>query len=152
MAFADRLTEARTEAGLSKSMLAKEAGISAQTIYDWESGRGTPTQASSVEKVRRIAARLGVTETWLTSGCGEKSAAKRAEKVAEMAAEKQAKEVYVVRGKDKRMYEDIDLCIKHLRSLDVSETEKRAIFVTLAEIRTDLEERVVFGVKKEVVG
>ena len=152
MAFAERLAEARKEAGLSRGALAGLAGISPQTVTDWESGKTEPKQVNSVEKVRKLAAACGVTESWLNSGYGEKSAKKQAEKAAEHAAEQKAKTVYIVNAKDKRMYEDIDLCIKHLRSLDVSDTEKRAIFLTLAEIRTDLEEKVVFGVRREVTG
>ena len=73
-AFGARLAEVRAELGLNKSQMAKRCGLKTSTTYDnWERGITSPINS---DVIRKVANELGVTERWLRSGTGEKSAKK----------------------------------------------------------------------------
>ena len=134
-AFGARLAEVREELGLNKSQVAKKCGLKSPTTWDnWERGNTAPQNA---EAVRNIANALGVTERWLRTGTGEKSAQAKIEKL--------DREVYTVSASDVRKLEDIQLVINHLRDLNISRIEKEACYLTLAELRNDIEMNVRLG-------
>lgn len=142
-AFGARLAEVREELGLNKSQVAKKCGLKSPTTWDnWERGNTAPQNA---EAVRNIANALGVTERWLRTGTGEKSAQKVEEKKVEAKIEKLDREVYTVSASDVRKLEDIQLVINHLRDLNISRIEKEACYLTLAELRNDIEMNVRLG-------
>lgn len=141
-----RITKAREEAGLSKSEVARRIGISPASFGMWEADK---TKPRNFELQKALAETLGVTVPWLMSGFGEQSAKVVEETSAKIQAERKAKEVYVISGKDKRMLEDIELVIRHLRDLNISSDEKDAVYYTLAEIRNDVERRVILGVRRD---
>ena len=143
--FSDRLAEARTEKNISRASLAAQVGLSEQTLYNWESGIASPTTAKSRECVKLIAERLGVTETWLTAGIGIKSLEEHRAAVEKREAEQKFREVKTVNRKDQRQLEDIELVIHHLRDMNLSSDEIKAIHLTLSEIRADLECKVLFS-------
>lgn len=58
MAFKDNLRSRREELGMTQLELAKAAGITTRTIYNYESGERRP---SNIEVVQRIANALGST-------------------------------------------------------------------------------------------
>ena len=66
MAFKDNLRSRREELGMTQLELAKAAGITTRTIYNYESGERRP---SNIEVVQRIANALGsTTEELLSNG------------------------------------------------------------------------------------
>lgn len=66
MAFKDNLRSRREELGMTQLELAKAAGITTRTIYNYESGERRP---SNIEVVQRIANALGsATEELLSNG------------------------------------------------------------------------------------
>ena len=140
--FGERLKEAREEKGISSWALAKVLGVGGSTTYNWENDISLPR---NIETRRKIADALNVTETWLSTGTGEKSAEKREEQVMQVKAEQKFKTTTVYNRKDKRQLEDIELVIHHLRDMDISVDEMRAVHLTLSEIRTDLEGKVYFN-------
>jgi len=70
MKIHERLHEARSRAGLSMSEIARRLGVSPQSVQQWESGTTTPRP----QRIRDLAALLGVTEGYLL-GAGEELAA-----------------------------------------------------------------------------
>lgn len=145
--FKERLEEARTNAGLSIPQLAEKAGVSYQSLWYWETKGKLPRDKETLAKIARA---LGLSEVWLSSGVGEKMEADRIKKHEEFVKARKEKEdeVIIYRAADKRRLQDIELLISHLRSLDVSLDEKRAIHLTLSEIRADLENKVLFGERR----
>lgn len=142
-AFGARLAEVREELGLNKSQMAKKCGLATSTTYNnWELGITSPVNA---EALRKTADALGVTERWLRSGVGEKSAKKVEEQKVEAKIEKLDREVFTVNASDVRRLEDIQLVINHLRDLNISRDEKEACYLTLAELRNDIEMNVRLG-------
>ena len=142
-AFGARLAEVRAELGLNKSQMAKRCGLKASTTYDnWERGITSPINS---DVIRKVANELGVTERWLRSGAGEKSAKKVEEQKMEAKIEKLDREVFTVNASDVRRLEDIQLVINHLRDLNISRDEKEACYLTLAELRNDIEMNVRLG-------
>lgn len=69
MKFAERLKNARKEAGLSQSALAEKAGISMRTLQNYEMGKRYP---ASLDIAVSLASALGMTAEDLLSS-GEKS-------------------------------------------------------------------------------
>ena len=142
-AFGARLAEVRAELGLNKSQMAKKCGLATSTTYNnWELGITSPINS---EVIRKVANELGVTERWLRSGTGEKSAKKVEEQKVEAKIEKLDREVFTVNASDVRRLEDIQLVINHLRDLNISRDEKEACYLTLAELRNDIEMNVRLG-------
>lgn len=148
--FGERLIEAR--GNLSTSNAAKKVGVKYRTYYNWEHDIAKPLKDSTI---RNIADAFGVTYNWLVAGVGEKDKAKHAEllriqqtphPVAQgqsVPSDAPKKKFF---AKDARQLEDIELVIKHLKDMNLSDDEKKAVFLTLSEIRTDLEVKVLFGV------
>lgn len=64
--FADRFKQARINAGVSISSIAKEMGISVQSVYGWAEG-----SIPKAERIERLAELLGVSLQWLAFGEGE---------------------------------------------------------------------------------
>lgn len=56
----DRITKARTHAGLNKGELAKKMGLSVNTLGRWESGANTPTE----KNLQALAEATGVPVEW----------------------------------------------------------------------------------------
>ncbi|HXY43218.1 MAG TPA: helix-turn-helix transcriptional regulator, partial [Acidimicrobiales bacterium] len=56
MDFGDRLSEVRRERGLTQTLLAERAGISASMVHRYESGAAQPT----LDVVRRLAVALSI--------------------------------------------------------------------------------------------
>ncbi len=69
MTFAEKLKSKRQGLGLSQSALAKEAGITARTLQNYEMGKRYP---ASLEIAQRLAQALGTTSAELLS-VGEES-------------------------------------------------------------------------------
>lgn len=142
--FAERLAEARTEMGIGSSEASRRMGVSPSTYYNWEHGISKP---QNMEMRNKLADVFGVTETWLSTGLGEKSAKRKDEVIMQAKIEKKDKAEFCVRSKDVRMLQDIEFVIQHLRDINASRDEKEACYLTLAEIRNDIECRVVLGVR-----
>lgn len=148
--FGARLAEAREEKGIALSDFAKRIGVKYNTYYNWEHDIAKPMRDPII---RSMADTLGVSYNWLIAGVGEKSKAK-CDELLELQNSKQTTTKVVVTeskpkkfyAKDNRQLEDIELCIKHIKDMNLTEDEKKAIFLTLSEIRTDLEVKVLFGV------
>lgn len=64
MAFKDNLRTRREELGVTRAELAKATGITARTLYNYESGSRRP---SNMEIVQKIADALGTTTEYLLS-------------------------------------------------------------------------------------
>ena len=64
MDFHDRLKMARTNAGLTQSMLAQHLGCDVVQIARYESGKRRP----EVHRLAKIAVHLGVRADWLLTG------------------------------------------------------------------------------------
>ena len=146
--FGERLKQKRIEKELTQSELAELVGCVSQAISQYESGAFIPRRHGIIEGLCDV---LGVTESWLFGGFGEADAEAREQKKEENRETAKAKTQIIYYAKDERQLKDIELLISHLRSLDVSMTEKKAIHHTLSEIRRDLENRVLFGVG-EIIG
>lgn len=144
--FAQRLATARAEKNISSASLCAKVGLSTTTLYNWEHELSSPRSEKSRALVKAIADELGVTERWLTSGFGEKSAEKAEEQRLAAVEARTPPTTVKYRASDKRQLEDIELLIAHLRELQISTDEKKAVFITLSEIRNDLEMKVLFGV------
>lgn len=138
----ERIKEAREDKGITCNALATLLGVGSSTTYNWEHGISEPR---NLEMRQKIADTLGVTERWLSSGLGEKSAEKHEENVVQLKAEQKARTTVMYNRKDKRQLEDIELIIHHLRDMNISLDEMRAVHLTLSEIRTDLESKVYFN-------
>lgn len=130
----ERILECRKEAMMTRKALAEKLNCSQQAVYGWESGTYIPKFDNVVEMAKLFDVNLA----WLNLGEGEKRKAKE-----EPAPVLKDKVFYTVT--DKRHLEDIELCIKHLRSMNCSLDEKKAIHLTLSELRADLEAKVIFG-------
>ena len=139
--FAERLSQAITEDGRSRGEIASACGTVTASLLRWERGESTPR----VNSVKGLCAGLGVTERWLMSGLGEKSAVKHEENVMKAKAEEKFKTTRIINGKDKRQLEDIEMVIDHIRDMNISSDEMLAIYTTLSEIRNDLECKVLFN-------
>jgi transcriptional regulator with XRE-family HTH domain len=74
-----RLQEARINAGLTKSELAKQAKVSAPTVTDWESGE---IKKIDGENLLRVCAVLAVSPQWLMFGSADSQAVDEAAAVA----------------------------------------------------------------------
>lgn len=70
MTLAERITKAREAAGLSKSDLARECGVSPSSVSQWENGE---TKTLEGENLVRAAAALHVDALWLATGRGEQN-------------------------------------------------------------------------------
>ena len=57
----NRIKEARTKLGLTQAQLAKQVGVSSQTVWSWEAGRVKPTH----EHLEELAFRCEVSTAWL---------------------------------------------------------------------------------------
>ncbi len=57
----DRIREARTKLGLTQAQLARQVGVSSQTVWSWEAGRVRPKH----EHLEELAFRCEVSTTWL---------------------------------------------------------------------------------------
>ncbi len=72
--FAEKLTAARTAAGLSQYALAKRSGVSKQALSDLEKGLSEP----KLETASRLARALGITVDALVGNGGQAPPAKKA--------------------------------------------------------------------------
>ena len=57
----DRIREARTKLGLTQAQLARQVGVSAQTVWVWEAGRAKPTH----DHLEELAFHCQVSTAWL---------------------------------------------------------------------------------------
>lgn len=141
--FGERLRSMRTEAGITQKELSELVGCVPQAISQYERGEYVPRN----EEIRKsLCDVLGVTETWLFSGTGEKTVKEREAVIAENIAREKAKTQVVFYAKDARHLKAVEMVISHLRDMDVSLDEKKTIHKALSEIRGELECRVIFGV------
>ena len=67
MGIHDRIREAREQAGISQTELARLLGVTRSACSQWESDRGT---APRRERLEQLAALLGVSFEWLGTGRG----------------------------------------------------------------------------------
>lgn len=65
--LASRITQARKDAGLSKSELARRVGVSNPTVTDWESGKIKELKGQNLSKLAQI---LNLSPDWLATGKG----------------------------------------------------------------------------------
>jgi transcriptional regulator with XRE-family HTH domain len=79
MSWNERLKEARENAGITKSELAKRAGVSAPTVTDWESGE---IKKIDGENLLRVCGVVGVPPEWLIFGSADRQATDEAAAVA----------------------------------------------------------------------
>jgi SOS-response transcriptional repressor LexA len=61
----ERITYARTKAGLSKANIARAVGVSSPTVTDWESGKIKNIEGANLLKLASV---LKVTPEWLQTG------------------------------------------------------------------------------------
>lgn len=61
----ERITHARTQAGLSKAHIARAVGVSSPTVTDWESGKIKTIEAGNLLKLAQV---LNVDAQWLQTG------------------------------------------------------------------------------------
>ena len=57
----DRIREARTKLGLTQAQLARQVGVSSQTVWSWEAGRVRPKH----EHLEELAFRCQVSTAWI---------------------------------------------------------------------------------------
>lgn len=138
--FAERLKELRVENKLNQAEFAELTGCGKSMISKWELGITEP-RASSIDK---IAHAVGVKRQWLAYGTGDKTYADTEKRK----QEKLKAETYTYKVQDERDLKNVELCIRHLREMNVTIEEKRAIHSTLSKIRSELEIKVVFGVNE----
>lgn len=67
MSFANRLAASRRKKGVNQTELAREIGVSAQSVQQWESGSTMPRN----KRVEAVAKALGVSQEWLMFGGDE---------------------------------------------------------------------------------
>lgn len=67
--LAERLVEARTEAGISQAELGRACGVTRSSVWQWENGY---TSDMKMEHIFKAADRLGVRDRWLALGQGPK--------------------------------------------------------------------------------
>lgn len=67
MAIHQRIREAREQAGISQTELARLLGVTRSACSQWESAQGT---APRRERLEQLAALLGVSFEWLATGRG----------------------------------------------------------------------------------
>ena len=70
MNIGTRITKARSDAGLSKSQLARAVGVTPSSVTQWESGETKTIEGGNLAK---IAVACGVDAVWLATGKGNKS-------------------------------------------------------------------------------
>lgn len=136
--FGERLKQLREENNLNQAEFAELVGVGKSMISKWETGITEPRPTS----IDKIAHAVGVKRQWLVHGTGDKT-------YAETEKRKQDKlkaETYTYRVQDERDLRNIELCIRHLREMNITVDEKRAIHSTLSKIRSELEVKVVFGI------
>ncbi|HLU61789.1 MAG TPA: helix-turn-helix domain-containing protein [Gammaproteobacteria bacterium] len=71
MTIADRIREAREQAGVSQTELARLLGVTRSACSQWESPQGT---APRRERLEQLATLLGVSFEWLATGRGSEQA------------------------------------------------------------------------------
>lgn len=71
MNIADRIREAREQAGVSQTELARLLGVTRSACSQWESPQGT---APRRERLEQLATLLGVSFEWLATGRGSEQA------------------------------------------------------------------------------
>lgn len=138
--FAERLKQLRVENELNQAEFAELVGVGKSMISKWESGYCEP-RATTIDK---IAHALDVKRNWLAYGTGDKTHA-------DTAIRKQEKinaETHTYKVQDERDLKNVELCIHHLREMNITTDEKRAIHSTLSKIRSELEVKVVFGINE----
>ena len=64
MSFGERITELRTQCGLSQNQLAKAMGVSRQAVSKWETGQSVPDSMNTI----RLAEVLETDVEYLTTG------------------------------------------------------------------------------------
>ena len=136
--FAERLKEIRVENNLNQAEFAELAGVGKSMISKRESGVCEP-RPTSIDKIVHA---TGVKRDWLVYGSGDKTHAETETRK----QEKVKAEAVVYKAQDERDLKNIELCIRHLREMNITLDEKRAIHSTLSKIRSTLEVKVVFGV------
>ncbi len=57
----DRIKEARNKLGLTQAQLARQVGVSSQTVWSWEAGRVKPTH----EHLEELAFHCEVSTAWI---------------------------------------------------------------------------------------
>ena len=57
----ERIREARLKLGLTQAQLARQVGVSSQTVWAWEAGRAKPTR----EHLEELAFRCQVSTAWI---------------------------------------------------------------------------------------
>jgi transcriptional regulator with XRE-family HTH domain len=81
MAIHDRIREARDQAGISQTELARLLGVTRSACSQWESSGGT---APRRDRLEQLAGLLGVSFEWLATGRGADGS--QTDKVAEVPA------------------------------------------------------------------
>lgn len=143
--FAERLREKREEHGLTQGELAELAGITAQWVSKYETGKALPSRQSTR---KGLCDALEVTDTWLYSGTGEADKAVAEQKTEEAKQAKLESERIVYSATDRVNIENINLLIKYLPVLPLSTDDKRRVHATLSSYRSELESKVLFGERR----
>ena len=142
MAFAERLKEERTKAGLNQYELAELIGVSQNTIWNWEQPNG---RFPKPDKIKALADIFGVTPKYMEVGLGERTPEEAQKATEEAQAKKRDEKVTVVNREDEERLRDIETVIRYIKQMDVPKERKRHIHRTLSAYRTELENIVLFG-------
>lgn len=164
--FGDRLREQREKNGLSQRDVAALMGCSGNTIGNYELGKTYPTK----EFTEKLAELYGVTYDSLMKiepeekpvriftapkqdfpGVTQVKAAwadelpPKKEEPAPMPSPIKKDDAVVYRAEDGRKLDDINLIIRHLRDMHITDEEKKRLHKRLSQMRTEVESIVLFG-------
>lgn len=157
--FGERLKDLRTKKGCSQRELAEMVGRSQWTVSYWENNKIKPTKDDLCD----LAALFNVTADYLLHGevvsvftapkkdipqvtmAWEDELPPKKEEPAPMPSPIKNDGTVVYRAEDGRKLDDINLLIRHLRDMKISDEEKKRLHKRLSQMRTEVESIVLFG-------
>lgn len=157
--FGERLKDLRTKKGCTQKEIAGMMGVSQWTVCSWENNRFTPKK----DDLADLAALFDVTADYLLHGevVSVFTAPKKdipqvkmtwadelppkKEAPAPMPSPIKKDDAVVYRAEDGRKLDDINLLIRHLRDMKITDEEKRRLHRRLSQMRTEVESIVLFG-------
>lgn len=157
--FGERLKDLRTKKGCTQREIAEMVGRSQWTVCNWENNRIKPNKDDlcdlatlfdvkpdyllhgEVTKVFTVPKKdiPQVTMTWADELPPKK------EEPAPMPSPIKKDDAVVYRAEDGRKLDDINLIIRHLRDMKITDEEKKRLHKRLSQMRTEVESIVLFG-------